>query len=720
MINYEDGIFYLHTEKTTYAMGIFMDELLLHLYWGKRIDNVLSTDIYSEFKMRSLSAKNYGEYSSEVLPLEFSTYGSADTRIPTFNCIFSDGSRVSKFIYKDYILVSGKPKIPNLPSTYCESNEEAETLIIHLCDELKNVDIYLTYSVFEKLNAITRSVKIVNNGDKIKVTSALSASVDFPSVENMDIVHLGGAWARECHVNRNSLMLGNQNIESRYGVSSAMHNPFIALCDRNANEDYGNVYAFSLVYSGNFTAGVELDPYNTARFYMGINPFDFEWLLSCGEEFYTPETVMVYSSNGFGEMSRVYHKLYRTRLCRGKYREADRFVLINNWEATYFDVNEERIINIATKAKEIGIDTVVLDDGWFGARVNGKAGLGDWVVNRERFPSGLKCLAKKINDMGMRFGLWFEPEMVNPDSELFRKHPDWVLHTKGRKSTLTRFQLTLDLSRQDVRDYIVDAVSNVLQNANIEYVKWDMNRYMSEAGSALLSDKNQGEVMHRYILGLYNVLEQLTQKFPYVLFEGCASGGGRFDPGMLYFMPQVWTSDDSDAVERLFIQHGTSMVYPYSAMGAHVSASPNHQVGRVTPFEMRCNVALPGQFGFELDLEKCTEKEIEIAKQAINRYHELQTVFHNGDCYRLLSPFENDAAAIEFISEDKNTVIVCIYSIKATPNNVYSFIKLKGLEKAEYFDGDKVYNGEFLENIGLYFMNNYEHKSRIIVLNKVR
>ena len=719
MITCQDGLFYLHTEKTTYAMGVFKDEILLHLYWGKRIGNVLSANIYSEFKMRNLSAKNYDEYSTEILPLEFSSYGSADMRVPTFNCAFSDGSRVSKFVYKSYEKICGKPAITGLPSTYAENTQEVETLIIHLADELKNVDVYLSYTVFEKLNAITRNVKIVNNGDKLRLTSALSMSVDFPSFESMDIVHLGGAWARECHLKRNHLISGNQNIESRYGASSAMHNPFIAICDRYANEDCGNVYGFSLVYSGNFTAGAELDSYNTARVYMGINPFDFEWILDNGETFYTPETVMVYSSNGFGEMSRTYHKLYRTRLCRGKFRDTNRFVLINNWEETYFNVNEEKIISIANKAKEIGIDTVVLDDGWFSTRTNDSCGLGDWFVNKERFPNGLGSLAERINGMGMRFGLWFEPEMVNPDSNLFREHPDWILHTNGRISTLTRHQYILDLSRRDVCDYIAKSVGNVLKNANIEYVKWDMNRYMSEVGSALISAEKQGEVMHRYILGLYSVLEHLEKEYPYILFEGCASGGGRFDPGMLYYMPQIWTSDDSDAVERLFIQYGTSMVYPYSAMGAHVSASPNHQVGRITPFELRCNVALPGQFGFELNLNNCTESDIETAKTAVKQYREFQDVFHNGDCYRLLSPFENDVTATEFISEDRNTVIVCIYSVKATPNNVYSFIKLKGLTNDDYSAGDKIYNGEYLENIGIYFMNNYEHKSKIIVFKRI-
>jgi alpha-galactosidase len=376
-------------------------------------------------------------------------------------------------------------------------------------------------------------------------------------------------------------------------------------------------------------------------------------------------------------------------------------------------------VEIAKKAAEIGVDTMVLDDGWFGSRNDDKAGLGDWYENPEKLPGGLKSLAEKINALGMRFGLWFEPEMVNPDSELYRNHPDWVLHTKDRDSHLTRWQLTLDLSRTDVCDYIIDSVCGVLEKANIEYVKWDMNRYMTEVGSAILPADRQGEVMHRYMLGLYYVLEKITARFPNVLFESCASGGGRFDPGMLYYMPQTWTSDDSDAEERLMIQYGTSIVYPYSSMGAHVSACPNHQVDRTTPFKMRCNVAMPGQFGFELDLNKCTEKELEIAKQAIKDYKELQDIFHKGSCYRLKSPFETNLSAIEFISEDEQTVILCVDCKKAIPKAPEEFIKLEGLDKESLYSLDgEIYGGDYLMNKGLLFANNSEHSSYRFIFKK--
>ncbi len=718
MIKFDNNVFYLHTEKSTYAMGIFEEKLLLHLYWGKRMGETLSSDMFFDIGARIQYGVDFGRYSTCLLPLEFSSYGNSDWRVPTFNCKHSDGTIISKFLYKGYFIQKGKPSIKGLPSTYSQ-DDDAETLVINLCDELKNIDVFLYYSVFEELNAITRSVKIVNNGEKISINSALSMSVDFIYANNMDILHLDGAWGRERNITRNPITYGNQNIESRCGASSSMHNPFIAFCDRKADEESGNVYGFSLVYSGNYTAGVEMNTYNSARVYMGINPFGFEWILENGESFNTPEAVLVYSGEGFGGMSRIYHKLYRTRLCRGKYRDCERFIVINSWESAGFDVNEKIITDLAENAKGTGIDTVVLDDGWFGKRVDDSAGLGDWVVNKERFPSGLDNLAKKINVMGMHFGLWFEPEMVNPGSELYKIHPEWILHVNGRTPSLSRNQYVLDISRKDVCEYIVESVCKVLESANIEYVKWDFNRYLTEAGSDLLSSEHQCEIMHRYVLGLYWIMERITEKFPNVLFESCASGGGRFDAGMLYYMPQIWTSDNSDAVDRLFIQYGTSIIYPYSSMAAHVSASPNLQIGRTTSIEKRCNVALSGQLGFELDLSRCDKKEIEISKKKITDYKKYGPVFHNGDCYRLASPFENDYSAIEFISEDKKTVILCFDTVKATVNNANIYIKLKNLGNESYFDGTKVYSGEYLENIGIRFSNDIEYSSKMIVFEKV-
>ena len=724
MIKFEKqtDIFYLNTKNTTYAMEVSGGQYLLHRYWGKRLKNPLDRADSSVYSGRNLVPFDMPLGNSDVLPLEYSGYGNSDMRIPSAEFTFADGSRVSRLTYKGYEILDGKPALEGLPATYCEEGDNVQTLVIHLEDTYQNVDVFLSYSVFEDLDAITRSTRIVNRGERMLLDSAMSATVDFYGSPEQEILHLDGAWTRERHITRQPVVYGNQGIDSRYGCSSAMHNPFIALCDKNATENHGNVYGFNLVYSGNFTAGAEKNVYNGTRAYIGINPTNFRFVLEKGDSFQTPEAVLVYSAKGLGEMSRIYHKLYRTRLCRGNYRDTERFVLINNWEATYFDFDEDKIVAIAEKAAKIGIDTMVLDDGWFSSRINDKCGLGDWYENRDRLPNGLEGLSKRINDLGMRFGLWFEPEMVNPGTELIKNHPDWIIHTKGRESYQVRNQYTLDLSREDVCDYIIDTLSGILSRANIEYVKWDMNRYMSAPGSALLDGARQGEVMHRYILGLYRVLETITSRFPNVLFESCASGGGRFDAGMLYYMPQTWTSDDSDAVERLKIQYGTSIVYPFSAMGAHVSAVPNHQVGRITSFEMRCNVALAGEFGFELDLNKCTEEELKTAEKAIKTYRKLGEVFHKGDCYRLKSPFDSDVCAIEFISEDKNTVILTLNSSKATAYAPDEYILFEGLdENAVYtLDGtDKRFGGDYLMNIGWHFVNDRENQSVTAVFKKI-
>lgn len=724
MIRFDEAnkVFYLETENTTYAIGIWNDEKLFHLYWGKRLVNPLEEVSLENYLSRTHVAKDIGgKYTSDVLPFEYSTYGTADMRMPSAEFTFADGSRISKLTYKSYKIENGKPKLEGLPATYAEDGDKVMTLKIRLTDELQNVDVILSYSVFEDLDAIARNVLIVNNGDKLLLDSVMSATVDFYGMYDSEILHLDGAWARERHITRQPIVQGMQGINSRYGCSSAFHNPFMAICEKGASEKHGDVYGFSLVYSGNFTAGAERNSYNGVRAYIGINPTNFQFVLENGDSFQSPETVLVYSANGIGEMSRIYHKLYRTRLCRGKYRDTERFVLINNWEATYFDFNEEKLVSIAKKASEIGVDTMVLDDGWFSSRIKDDNGLGDWWENRDRLPNGLEGLAEKINALGMRFGLWFEPEMVNPGTELYKKHPDWIIHTNGRTPSLSRNQYTLDFSRDDVCEYIIDSLIGILSRANIEYVKWDMNRCMSEPGSAFWDGLHQGEVMHRYMLGLYKVLEILTQHFPNVLFESCSGGGARFDPGMLYYAPQTWTSDDTDAVERLKIQYGTSIVYPFSAMGAHVSAVPNHQVRRITSFDMRCNVAMPGQFGFELDLNKCTEKELETAKSAIKKYREFENVFHNGDCYRLKSPFETNISAIEFVSEDKGTVVLTVNCVYPTPNAPDEYIRLDGLdEKAIYTDVEngKKYGGDLLMNSGWHFVNKSDNQSLIIVLKK--
>ena len=444
MIKFEKqtDIFYLNTKNTTYAMGV-NGRKLFHRYWGKRLVNPLNKTGLGDYQTRNFEAVDLEDGNSDIVLFEYSTYGNADMRIPSAEFTFADGSRVSNLTYKDYEILVGKPALEGLPATYCEEGDAVQTLVIRLEDSLQNVDVFLSYSVFEDLDAITRSTRIVNRGEKLLLDSVMSATVDFYGSPELEILHLDGAWARERNITRQTVAYGNQGINSRYGCSGAFHNPFIALCDKNATENQGNVYGFNLVYSGNFTAGAEQNSYNSLRAYIGINPTNFQFVLNKGDTFQTPEAVLVYSANGLGEMSRIYRKLYRTRLCRGKYRDTERFVLINNWEATYFDFDEDKIVAIAEKAAKIGIDTMVLDDGWFSSRINDSCGLGDWYENRDRLPNGLEGLAKRINALGMRFGLWFEPEMVNPGTELYKKHPDWILHTKGRRRRCQEISIPL-------------------------------------------------------------------------------------------------------------------------------------------------------------------------------------------------------------------------------------------------------------------------------------
>ena len=698
--------FHLKTKKTSYILKVLESNHLSHLYWGKKIntnnlDYLIEENLWGSFLTNT---DNIGTFQLEATMQEYPGYGSTDLRSPAIELQFEDGSTTTDLRYDGYKIYKGKPFLKGLPSTYVENDEEAETLEIYLKDELKNIKVILTYNVFEDFDAITKSVKIINESEEdVNILRALSANVDFKE-DDFDFIHLSGAWARERHIVRTNLRSGMQSIESRRGASSHAQNPFMALARKGSNEQNGDVYGFSLVYSGNFLAGVEVDMYSKARAQIGINPFDFKWLLEKGEEFQTPEAVLVYSPNGLTGMSHIYNNLYGKRLCRGKYRDKVRPILINNWEATYFDFNETNIKEIAKEASNLGIELFVLDDGWFGKRDDDTTSLGDWFVNEEKIKGGLGKLSKEINDMGLQFGLWFEPEMVSPSSELYRKHPDWCIHVPGRNRSTAREQLILDLSREEVCDYIIKSVSDVLENASISYVKWDMNRNMSEIGSLGLPPKRQRETAHRYMLGLYRILEEITTRFPDVLFESCSGGGGRFDPGMLYYMPQTWTSDDTDAIERLKIQFGTSLVYPSASMGCHVSAVPNHQVDRITPIETRGVVAMAGNFGYELDITKLTEEEKDAIKDQVKLYKEIRETIQFGDTFRLLSPFESNEVAWMNISKDKCEIVVSYVKQYAEPNKWNKPLKLIGLEedaKYKIVGEDMVLGGDELMNIGL-------------------
>lgn len=707
IFNKKSREFHIFNKEISYIINIMDNNQLGNLYYGKRIRNRESFSHLFEKAGRPLTSYVFeGDmtFSLEHVKQEYPSYGSTDFKHSAFEVCQENGSRISSFEYRTHKIFSGKKKLKGLPATYVEKKEEATTLEIELYDSVMDAELILSYTIFEEYPVIARNAKIRNLGNqKLELTNAMSLSIDLPD-SDYEMIQLSGAWSRERHIKTRKLEQGLQGIDSLRGASSANHNPFIALKRSKCDENSGEVYGFSLVYSGNFLAQVEVDTYSVSRISMGINPNGFKWILKNNEEFQTPEGVMVYSNEGLNGMSQTYHNLYRNRLAKGEWRDKERPILINNWEATYFDFDEEKILNIAKTAVDLGIELFVLDDGWFGERNDDTKGLGDWYVNTEKLPNGIIGLADKIEALGMKFGLWFEPEMVNKDSNLYRKHPDWIISTPNRRVSHGRNQYVLDFSRKEVVDYIYDMMAKTLREAKVSYVKWDMNRNITECYSNALESERQGEVMHRYILGVYDLYERLTTEFPHILFESCASGGGRFDPGMLYYAPQGWTSDDTDAIERLKIQYGTSMVYPLSSMGAHVSAVPNHQVHRKTPIETRGNVASFGVFGYELDLNKLNESEKEKVKEQVKFVKNYRRLIQNGIFYRLESPFEGNITAWMVVSEDKNDAIVGYYKVLNDVNVSFKRLKLKGLdENIEYLvDGKKeFYFGDELMNVGL-------------------
>ncbi|MGL4335305.1 MAG: alpha-galactosidase [Turicibacter sp.] len=698
--------FHLKTNQTSYLLKVLSSGHVSHLYWGRK----LNSD-QLEYMIRN---KNYGSFLAdtdhrvgfqlESIAQEYPGFGSTDLRTPAIEILYADGSSATDFRYVSHQIIQGKKELIGLPSTYIENQKEAITLEITLLDALKNMNVILTYVVMEDFDVITRSVKVMNHSlETVKLNRVLSANVDFNDSE-YDLIQLSGAWARERHIVRTALRSGSQAIESRRGSSSHAQNPFMALARKDATEQSGDVYGFSLIYSGNFLANVEVDMYDMSRAQIGINPFDFTWVLEPGEAFQAPEVALTYSPNGLTGMSHLYHNVYGKRLVRGMHRDKVRPVLINNWEATYFDFNESSIKNIAKEASELGIELFVLDDGWFGERNNDDSSLGDWFVNEAKLKGGIGKLAQEITDMGLQFGLWFEPEMVSPISKLYEKHPDWCIHVPGRTRSDARAQLILDFSNNEVCDYIIKAVSDVLSSAKISYVKWDMNRNMTEVGSLTLSSDRQRETAHRYILGLYRVMDEITKKFPDILFESCSGGGGRFDPAILYYMPQTWTSDNTDAIERLKIQFGTSMIYPNAAIGCHVSAVPNHQVHRLTSLKTRAIVAMSGNFGYELDITTLPVDEKMMIKQQVKQYKEIRETIQFGDFYRLKSPFESNEVAWMYISKDKNEIVASYVKQFAEANVRLTTLKLTGLEcdaQYEIVGQNLVLCGDTLMYVGL-------------------
>ncbi|MDU2238984.1 MAG: alpha-galactosidase [Paenibacillus sp.] len=701
------GLFHLQSRNISYLIQL-VHGYPAHAYFGAKLRHDSNLEGLLTFQERASFSPNPlpedKSISLDSLSQEYPQYGTSDFRSPAYQVRLANGTRATELTYRTHRIVPGKPALEGLPALYVEQTSEAETLELELEDRVSGLSVVLSYTVFADFDAIARSARLGNGGSEpIQLERALSAAVDFPDA-SYDALYLSGAWARERHVQRRRLAPGVTGISSRRGSSSHQQNPFLALLRPDATEQRGEVYGFSLVYSGNFTAEAEVEQFGTTRVSIGINPFDFTWKLEPGENFQTPEAVLVYSAEGLGGMSRTYHRLYRTRLCRGQFRDQERPILVNNWEATYFDFNADKIEAIAQEGSKLGIELFVLDDGWFGRRDRDNSSLGDWFEDRRKLPEGLADLARRVKDTGLQFGLWFEPEMVSPDSDLYRAHPDWCLHVPERRRTEARDQLVLDMSRSDVRQYLYDRLSDIFSTVPITYVKWDMNRNMTEIGSAASPAERQGEVAHRYMLGLYELLERLTSEFPHILFESCSGGGGRFDPGMLYYMPQTWTSDDTDAAERLKIQYGTSLVYPVSTMGAHVSAVPNHQVERTTPLTFRGDVAMSGNFGYELDLTRFTDDEKDTAKRQIALYKEIRGLVQQGDLYRLQSPFEGNETAWMFVSPDQNEALLFYFRVLAEPNGPLRSVKLQGLDPAKDYEvagSGEVYGGDRLMSAGL-------------------
>ena len=686
--------FRLRANNTDYIIGIAPGgDYLAHVYFGRSVPDEDLTYLLRLDENPWTPETNDRDRAcyTDTLPFEYPCFGIGDYREAAFKISAADGTSTCDLRYKSHRIYKGKPALEGLPATFATEESPCDTLEIVMEDKPAGLEATLIYTAFEKLDVITRAVIVKNVGDKpCTLTRVYSACVDFDTHE-FDMITLNGSWARERAVERCRLHHGKQSVDSMRGESSHQNNPFAALCEHTADEDRGEVFGFNFVYSGNFIAQAEVTQHKKTRFVMGINDTDFSWLLEPGEVFTAPEVVMVHSTEGLGAMSRTFHDLYRNNLIRGEYKDKRRPILINNWEATYFNFDDEKLLDIAREASKLGIEMLVMDDGWFGHRDSDNSSLGDWFVYEKKLKGGLPHLVEEVNKLGMKFGIWFEPEMISPDSELYRAHPDWALQVKGRPLTLCRAQYVLDYSRKEVRDYVYSMMRDILDNSNIEYIKWDMNRQLTEVGSSALPPERQKELWHRYVLGVYDLMNRLTTDYPHILLENCSGGGARFDPGMLYFSPQIWCSDDTDDVERLKIQYGTSMCYPCSAMGAHVSDCPNHTVGRSTPFSTRGHVAMVGTFGYELDVTRIPQQDRDAIPGQIAEFNKYNTLVRTGDQYRIGNMFEDNTwDAWEFVAKDKSEALFEYVQVIGKPNQRSVRIMLKGLDpEAYYYAEDK-------------------------------
>lgn len=719
----QNEIIRLDTKNTSYVMAV-RDGYLVHLYYGPSLGDGNHSYFFRTQGRAAFSPRmETGEgFSLDDIPFEYPCWGRGDMRSPALEIKNSDGSRIVDLNYVNHTVTAGKPMPKGLPAVYCEDDSEAETLTVLLADKVSGVEVKLIYTLFADTDVITRRAEITNNGtDKCNILKAASACIDFDR-DDFEIISNHGTHCRERNIERFPLARGEYRMASRRGASGHVNNPFMIIATKDTTEDSGDCYGTVLVYSGDFASEISGNQYQTARHIVGINPDGFDWPLEAGETFVAPEAALTYSATGITTLSHNYHKLFARRLCRGKYRDVRRPVLLNSWEACYFSFDADRLVKIGECSADLGIELLVIDDGWFGVRNSDNCSLGDWTINPKKFPSGLEGVYKPLKEKGIDLGIWFEPEMISPDSDLYRAHPDWCIHIENRPRSQGRWQLILDLTRKEVRDYLYDSIAAILRTGMIAYVKWDFNRNMTEIGSPVLGAEHQGEVTHRYYLGLYELLERLVTDFPDVLFESCSGGGGRFDAGLLYYMPQVWTSDNSDAIERLKIQHGTSLVYPMSAMSAHVSASPNHQTGHVTPFMTRFTVAFTGSYGYELDPTALSAEEQELVKKTVALYKQYGGMMNSGKYYRLAGPYDVDYCAWCTVSEDKS---LCVAGYVLTHVRMYGNnrrVRLKGLdENASYRDaltGD-VYTGKQLMGFGVHCPETLEYTSHMWILEKI-
>lgn len=695
----------LQTANTSYQMKIGRADYLLHLYYGPSLTDA---DLSYQIKQydRGFSGNPYDThhdrtFSLDAQPQEFTTQQQGDFRIPSIEVVNTDGSYSFNGRVKSFKITKGKYRLATLPGSFARRNDRVHTLEVILEDAVTLVQVVLYYSVYEDYDIITRAVKVVNAGrGSIRLKKISSLCLDFLNGSDLELINLPGRYGQERQVERQALTHHVHTISSGRGSSSHQQNPFIMLCEKDSCEDHGKCYGAALVYSGNFLAEAELDQYDQARLLLGISRKQFDYRLDAGEEFEAPEVIMAFSSAGFTGLSHLYHDFFRERMCDSRWVHRRRPIPINTWEAAFFDFDDKKLIEIAKAAKHMGVELLVMDDGWFGKRFDDNAGLGDWVVNTDKIRCGLDALVKQVNDIGLKFGIWFEPEMVSEDSDLYRAHPEWVMAIPGRHAVRSRNQLVLDIAREDVQDYLISSVNAILDSADIDYVKWDINRSVTDVFSNALPAERQGEVYHRYVMGLYRIMDGIIKTHPDILFEGCSGGGGRYDPAMLTYFPQYWMSDNTRPLDNLKLHYGTSFLYPVCTMGAHVSdADPK------IPLATRAAVAMCGTFGYELDATKLSKKELAECKEQSRLFRKYCPVIFFGDYYRLTDPFSlGNFTAWQSVTKDRSESLLTVVITQQTVNGPQEYVKAKGLDPDAMYAVDLLgitLSGSALMNAGL-------------------